>query len=104
MLSYRIEITEPAAEDLADLRRYIRRTLEAPGTAFHIYERVKEAIQSLSCLPERNAVVQEAPYNEIGVRRMYVENYTVFYITDSTAARVTILRVLYSRRNWKSIL
>jgi len=102
--TYGIEITGPAAEDIADLRRYISLALMQPGSAQHVYEAVKKAILSLDVMPERNALIREAPYTALGVRRMYVENYTVFYIADEEAELVTILRVLYSRRDWKRLL
>ena len=104
MKTYRIEITGPAAEDIAGLRRYITSELMEPGSALRVYEAVKRAILSLDEMPERHAVIQEPSYAELGVRRMYVENYTVFYIADTQQERVTILRVLYSRRDWKRIL
>ena len=104
MKIYQIEITGPAVEDIAGLRRHITSELMEPGSALRGYESVKKAILSLDEMSERHAVIQEPPYTELGVRRMYIENYTVFYIVDTQKERVTILRVLYSRRDWKRIL
>ena len=59
---------------------------------------------SLSELPERYAVIDEQPYNEIGVRKMLVENYIVFYVADRQQNTVTVLRILYNRREWHNLL
>lgn len=104
MKKYSIEITDPAADDISELYRYISAKLLEPGSAARVYTAVKRAILSLDAFPERGAVVPEQPYLSLGVRRLYVENYTVFYIVDQPSACVTILRVLYSRRDWKPIL
>ncbi len=46
---------------------------------------------TLSAMPERHPVIDEPPYAEQGVRKLSAENYSV-------------LRILYSRRKWQSIL
>ena len=55
-------------------------------------------------MPFRYAVVNEEPYRSMGVRRIPVENYTVFYIVDENAKTVHIFRILYNRREWQYLL
>jgi len=40
----------------------------------------------------------------MGVRKLFVENYIVFYIVDEDKREVHILRILYNRREWQTLL
>jgi plasmid stabilization system protein ParE len=55
-------------------------------------------------MPSRYAVVVEEPYRSMAVRRIAVENYTVFYIVDENEKTVHIFRILYNRREWQYLL
>ena len=104
MNKYSIDIAEPAVRDIAEIRSYISSYLQEPGSAGHVYDRIKKAILSLETTPERNPVVREEPYRQMRVRRIYAGNYTIFYIADKKRETVSVLRVLYSRRDWKAVL
>ncbi|MDD2443652.1 MAG: type II toxin-antitoxin system RelE/ParE family toxin [Desulfotomaculaceae bacterium] len=39
-----------------------------------------------------------------GIRKALVENYIVFYVISTEDKVVTIMRILYSRRNWEHLL
>ena len=104
MKQYRIEIAQPAAEDLLDILDYISNTLKEPAAAQRIYTSIKTDILTLALMPERNRVVDDEPYAALGVRRLFAENYVVFYVVDKGRSSVHVLRVLYNRREWQSIL
>lgn len=53
-------------------------------------------------MPSRHPVTEEEPYKAAEIRLLYIKNYTVFYKISDDCVRV--LRVLYSRRDWKNIL
>ena len=104
MIRYKIEIAQPAVRDLQDILNYIANTLKEPAIAQRIYTSIKEEILTLSSMPERNCVVDDEPYAAMGVRRLFVENYVIFYVVDQGSRSVHVLRVLYNRREWQSIL
>lgn len=106
MTEYKIEIGNAAERDMYDilLYIYITETLKEPALALRIYKSIKEQIGKLSTTPARNRVVDDQPYASIGVRRSFVENYIVFYAIDETELIVHVIRVLYNRREWHSIL
>ncbi len=104
MTEYKIVIEETAENDLIGTLNYISDTLHEPNIAFKIYSSIKNEILSLNKMPNRYAVVNEEPYRSMGVRRMPVENYTVFYIVDENQNVVHIFRILYNRREWKYLL
>lgn len=104
MTEYKIEITLPAERDLFDIFIYITETLKEPQTAKRIYTSIKREILTLSEMPERHRIAEEQPYTAMGVRKLSVENYIVFNTVDKKSGIVTILRVLYNRREWQKIL
>lgn len=104
MIRYKIEIAQPAVRDLQDILDYIANTLKESAIAQRIYTSIKKEILTLSSMPERNRVVDDEPYAAMGVRRLFVENYVIFYVVDQGRRSVHILRVLYNRREWQSIL
>ena len=55
-------------------------------------------------MPERYAVISEEPYTSMGLRKINVENYLIFYIVNEKEKTVSIVRVLYSRREWHNLI
>lgn len=104
MTGYRIEIENAAERDMYYIFSYITETLKEPASALQIYKSIKEQIGKLSTIPARNRMVDDQPCASIGVRRLFVENYVVFYVIDETALTIHVIRVLYNRREWQSIL
>lgn len=82
--SYTVEITDEALADMEQLYQYIAEVLLSPENAIGQYNRIADAILTLNELPEHSR----------GIRRMLVDNYSVFYIIEGT--RVIVTDVLYS--------
>lgn len=104
MTKYRIIIEETAEKDLLDILSYISDTLHEPNIAKKLYSSIKTEILSLKELPFRYAVVTEEPYGSMGVRKIPIKNYTVFYIIDDRSKTIHIFRILYNRREWQYLL
>jgi toxin ParE1/3/4 len=54
---------------------------------------------SLSQMPERFRQYDNKSWQNYNVHIMPIDNYCIFYIPNITYSIVTILRVMYSRRN-----
>ena len=104
MEKYKVVIEKPAEHDLFGILDYIDSVLHEPQTAKRIYGSLKAQVLSLAEMPLRYAAVREEPYRTAGVRRMPVENYSVFYLADEASRTVHVIRVLYSRREWQNLL
>jgi len=104
MKEYSVILDNPAEEDMLKLRRYISKTLREPVIAKRIYSSIKAEILSLDHNPLRFPVVRDELYASLGIRCMPVENYLTFYSVDQTAKEVHILRVLYNRREWQTLI
>ena len=104
MEEYSVEMTRLAERDLHGIYTYIADTLKEPQTARKVFLSIKHEVMTLSTLPERHQVVNESPYSELGVRKLLVHNYIVFYVSDREDRKVSVLRILYNRREWQQIL
>ena len=104
MDTYDVNITEPAEDDLRDIARYISSQLGVPGTALNVIQAIKKAVSKL----EKNALiyplVRDDRLASIGYRSVTVKNYTTFYVVNEKEKKVDVDRILYSRRDWKSIV
>jgi len=107
MDEYKVYLSEPAEQDIDEISRYISTQLLVPETAENMLDAFYEAMSSLSSMPKRYPIVEDAFLANLGYRIMPVKNYLVFYsVHDSSSGvkEVNIERILYARRNWQYIL
>ena len=87
MKQYKVEITKEALQDMEDIYNYIAIDLLAPDNA------IADEILTLDTFPERFRIMDSEPEKRMELRRMLVDNYSVFYtIRDE---RVIVTDVLY---------
>lgn len=104
METYKVIIEFPAERDLRAILVYITETLKEPVAAKRIYTSVKEQIITLRHMPLRHGLVEDEIFALQGVRKMPVQNYSVFYLVNEQLKEVHILRILYNRREWQNLL
>ena len=79
MNEYFVQITDAALEDMDELYEYIAHKLQAPENAIGQYNRIADEILKLSEMPQRHHVIDAEPWKARELRRMNVDNYSVFY-------------------------
>lgn len=104
MSRYIIEITEPAENDLFEIGYYIAKELLDPDIAKKVIDKIGETIIKLEEMPLRNALVADERLALQGIRKIIIDNYLVFYIVTEEMKTVTIVRILYGRRDWINLL
>ncbi len=104
MNKYNIEITEPAEHDLKEIVRYISIELRDSHAAESVMGRIGSAIYGLADMPLCNPLVLDERLSIQGIRKIVVDHYLVFYVVTEGNRTVTIIRVLYSRRDWINLL
>lgn len=104
MSAYDIQITEPAEKDLYEIGAYISKELLEPETAKKVISKIAKGINSLGDMPLRNALVADERLAYKGIRKIIVDNYIIFYIVTEESKTVTIIRILYGKRNWINLL
>ena len=92
MDKYKVQITQEALADMEQLYNYIVVTLLALENAMRQYNRI--AILRLDILPERFREIGSEFGRAEKLRRMVVDNYSVFYVIQEESVIVT--NVLYS--------
>ena len=101
---YSILISEQAENDLRSIFDYIATELLAPESAASQLSRLETGINSLEQLPRRFQRYQREPWKSRGLRMMPVDHYIVFYLPDDNERSVTVLRVMYSARDFDNLL
>ncbi|MDR2504545.1 MAG: type II toxin-antitoxin system RelE/ParE family toxin [Oscillospiraceae bacterium] len=103
-MSYAIQITKKAQNDLLDIERYIIDELGNPKAAERIMSLLDKGILSLKESPARCPIVDDSHLSEIELRRLIVKNYSVFFIISEEDKLVPIVRILYAKRDWQHIV
>jgi len=78
-MARKVEWTDPAWEDLADIVDYIARDSEYYAAAF--VQEVKDAAVSLTDFAERGQIVPE--WDETSVRELLIKSYRLFNFARS---------------------
>jgi len=98
-MMYDVIITSQAHLDLKMLYEYISTVLMEPTIAKKQYFRIEDAVYSLVQMPERFRQYKKEPWLRRNLRAMPVDNYIIFYTVDNSKCKVTVIRILYGRRN-----
>lgn len=104
MKIYKTEITERAITDIKGITSYIAKELLEPRTAEKMLEKFEVGIASLSQMPTRNSLIGDEELAHKGIRRLFVDNYVIFYIIEEREFKVTVIRVLYGKRDWVNLI
>lgn len=97
--TYTIKYSTKAINDLRDIYSYIAFNLQAPETAAKMVRRIRNSIKELDFMPERNPILDWEPWNSLNTHKMHVGNYLVFYIVDPLQSSVSIVRIVYGKRD-----
>lgn len=98
-MNFDVRISEQAEDDLRGIFEYIAFELLAPESAIGQLDRLEEAISGLDRMPKRFKSYEKEPWLSRGLRVLTVDNYLVFYIPDMKEKTVTVIRVMYGRRD-----
>lgn len=103
-MSYNIYITATAERDILRAADHIEFTLKKPTAADHLLDSVTEQINSLGDMPEKFRLVDDPVLASWEIRFVIVNNYLAFYTIDKRKQLVIVVRFLYQKSNWNSIL
>jgi plasmid stabilization system protein ParE len=101
---YSVSFTEPAEDDLESCLRYIADVLKAPSAANQLLKDIEEKVKLLETAPLCCALVDDDYLCTKGLRSLLVKNYQIFYIVKESDKSVSIIRILYARRDWAFLL
>lgn len=89
-----MEITKEALQDMEDIYNYIALELLSPENTMRQYNRIADEILTLDLFPQRYRIMDSEPEKQMELRRMLVDNYSVFYTIRGD--KVIVTDVLYT--------
>lgn len=104
MRPFKVLMAQPAVNDLREISLYTSKELREPIIAKRLISEIKEAVMSLCEFPNRHALVSDDYLAAVGMRKIMVANYIIFYVISEKDVTVTVVRILYARREWINIL
>ena len=103
-MNYHIHITQTAERDMIRAADYIEFTLKNPEAANHLLDTAEEKINDLTQFPQKFPLVDDRILSSWGIYFTIVNHYLAFYHISETEKQVTVVRFLYAKSNWASIL
>lgn len=101
---YQISYTPESYIDLRDIYSYIAFTLQEKRIASNQLKRIRKEISSLRTFPERYSAVDWEPWASMGMRKLSVGHYVVYYQVDLIKKTVTVIRIFYGGRDVEHIV
>ncbi len=99
-----VVFTEPAEYDLLDIEYYIFVDLCNPQASERITEGIFGVAERLGEYPTGHPLVDDELLRSIGLRMAHFDNYNIFYHYNEEDDVVYIIRVLYNKVDWQSML
>lgn len=101
---YKVRIMRPAQTEMRETYRYIADDLQNPVAAARRILLIDDAIQSLKENPSRYPLVRDDYLASKGYRLIVVKNHLMFFVVREKEQVVSVMRVLYGRRDWMRML
>ena len=98
-MSWKINYSAQALEDLKAVYEYIAYELLVPQTANSQVKRIMKSINKLDEMPMMYKVYEEEPWRVEGLRVFPVDNYLVLYLPKEDTNTVNIIRIIYGGRD-----
>ena len=98
-------------KDIKAAHKYIKEILEAPMAADGLKEELLKKFEYIKEKPYSRSFVQDLFLASLEIRSINVKNFTIFYRVKKNKDKklkyeniVTVLRFMYSKRDWQNIL
>lgn len=101
---YAVRYSPAARDDLKSIYSYIAFNLKEKQTAKNQTDRIRSAVRSLAQFPNRHEKVDWEPWASMGMRKMPVDRYIVFYLVDEESHAATVTRIFYGGRDIEGII
>ena len=101
---YSAKFTELAENDILSALNYIAETLSAPKAAENLFYEINKKTEIIEDNPFLFPLVNDTYLSKKGFRWIGIKNYMLFYKIIELEEKISIIRFLHGRRNWKSIL
>lgn len=104
MTTYNVEFLPVALTDLIDIIKYIRYDLESVSAAEKLLIQIGKMTSVLEQFPYTYQAYVPIRNLNHEYRRAVIGKYLVFYWVDEQEKKVTVARIIYSRRKYEDLL
>ena len=101
-MNYHLHITSVAQRDISQAADYIEFVLKNPKAADDLLEETDQKINALLPFPQEHPIVEDKLLAAWGIRFTQIKSYFAFYVIEEN--QVTVIRFLYAKSDWISIL
>lgn len=101
---YSYRFTEKAEQDFDEILQYISVDLVNPTAAQNLGRKVFEKIDIVRAFPDSGALIDNEFLSDKTVRKLSVDNYVIYYKAHYDERIISILRIVYGKRNLDEIL
>ena len=101
---YTIKITRIAEKDLLEIIQYISEKLKSPIAASNLIDLIEQKIIILEDSPFSCKLIDDEYFQKREIRFLQVKNYLILFKINNDMKEVSIIRILYARRDWINIL
>lgn len=102
--SYKIIYSFEALQDLKNIYAYIAYELNVVEIAQKQLDRIRKEIRSLDIMPMRYTIVDWEPWKSMGMHKIPLDNYVIYYVVNMDCLIVTIVRIFYKGQDAESIV
>lgn len=104
MSEWNVILSSDFKAEIRGIHNYIADTLLVPDTATKQIQRIMETVKSLDEMPHRFSLYEKEPWQSRGLRKVVVDNFMVFYLTNEQTKEVVVSHVFYGGQNIYAIL
>ena len=103
-MQYKLIITGPAEQDLAEIAKYISKDLSSPKAAINFIDEVDNCYENISLNPLMYPLSENERLNKKGYRKALIKNYIMLYRVEEKEKTVNIMRFIYGGRDYFNIV
>lgn len=104
MSAYTVIYSSEALDDLRKIYLHIAFALKAAETARKQVNRIRQRIRALDEFPLRYPLVEWEPWHGMGVHKLPVDHFVVYYAVHEDEKMVAVVRIFYGGRDVERIV
>ncbi len=101
---YKLEYLPQARQDMVDIVRYISCVLGNPAAASKLATELIHSADGLTDFPYAYPVYVPIKPLQYEYRKLPVKNYFLFYRVEEETKTITMMRVIYARRDYGKLM
>ena len=104
MNDYDVVITEVAQQDLREIIGAILKVFKNVLLAQKSITKIGLAISNLEKAPFGNYLVNDERLVTMGIRKLMIDKYIVFFIASEKDKSVSVVRIIHDQRYWVGLI